>query len=147
MRTLIQVHRPQSLQYSRYPTERRRIGCANGLTVPQKRVDSARERCPSCSRQCSPAGRGARRTSFNSQSEVRLAGHGWDIRRASKPHLNRQCPQCCTAASMGKSRAPYPYVNCPYDCKVGAVSTKFRRCEGLTGGLLRIRTRRTARRR
>jgi len=33
---------------------------------------------------------------------------------------------------MGKSRAPDPYVNCPYDCKVGAVSTKFRRCEGLT---------------
>jgi len=34
---------------------------------------------------------------------------------------------------MGKSRAPDPYVNCPYDCKVGAVSTKFRRCEGLAG--------------
>jgi hypothetical protein len=33
---------------------------------------------------------------------------------------------------MGKSRAPDPYVNCPYDCKVGVVSTKFRRCEGLT---------------
>jgi hypothetical protein len=32
---------------------------------------------------------------------------------------------------MGKSRAPDPYVNCPYDCKVGAVSTKFRRCAGL----------------
>jgi len=28
---------------------------------------------------------------------------------------------------MGKSRAPDPYVN----CKVAAVSTKFRRCEGL----------------
>jgi hypothetical protein len=32
---------------------------------------------------------------------------------------------------MGKSNAPDPCANCPYDRKVGAVSTKFRRCEGL----------------
>jgi len=30
-----------------------------------------------------------------------------------------------------KSRSPGTYVNCPYDCKVGAVSTKLRGCEGL----------------
>ena len=32
---------------------------------------------------------------------------------------------------MGKSNAPDPCANCPYDRKVGAVSTKFHRCEGL----------------
>jgi len=37
---------------------------------------------------------------------------------------------------MGKSNAPDPCANCPYDRKVGAVSTKFRRCEGLTGRYL-----------
>jgi len=34
---------------------------------------------------------------------------------------------------VGKSRAPDPSVNCPYDRKVPAVWTKFRRCEGLAG--------------
>jgi len=36
---------------------------------------------------------------------------------------------------MGKSRSPDPYVNCPYDCKMGAVSTEFRRCERLSGAV------------
>ena len=78
---------------SRAVQVRRRVGsarvcfaCSFVKTKADKDKDPFNQNGPSCNRQCSPSGRGARRTSFNSQSEVRVEGHGSDIRRASKPH-------------------------------------------------------------
>jgi len=55
----------------------------------------------------------------------------WPIRPVCQCRSLTNCSY--ESLRMGKSRSPDPCVNCPYDCKVGAVSTKFRRCEGLTG--------------